>query len=120
MNDSAQTDPMLPVVPSNDDRNLAMLSHLLGIFTGFVGALIVWLIKKDESGFVGENAREALNFQITMVIAYFAAGVLSWILIGLVFFPLLFIANIIFCIMGAVAASKGAIYRYPLAIRLLN
>ena len=120
MTDPIQTDSTLPVAASNDDRNLAMLSHLLGIFTGFVGALIVWLIKRDESGFVGEHAKEALNFQITMVIGYFAAGVLSWILIGIIFFPLLFIANIIFCILGAVAASKGAIYKYPLAIRLLN
>ena len=120
MTDSAQTDPALPVVPSNDDRNLAMLSHLLGVFTGFIGALILWLVKKDESGFVGENAKEALNFQITMIIGYFAACILKWVLIGWFLLPLLFIANIVFCILGAVAASKGALYKYPLAIRLLN
>ena len=49
--------------PSKDDCNLAMLAHLLGIFTGFIGALIIWIIKKDSPGFAHSQAKEALNFQ---------------------------------------------------------
>ncbi len=55
---------------STDDRNLAMLSHLLGIVSGFVGALIIWSLKKDQSAFVDEQGKEALNFQITVMIAF--------------------------------------------------
>lgn len=108
------------VSPSTDDRNIAMLAHLLGIFTGFIGALILWIIKKDEAPFIGQEAKEALNFQITMVIGYFAAGVLMVVAIGFLLMPVLFIANIVFCIMGALSASKGDGYRYPFAVRLVQ
>ncbi|MES2932576.1 MAG: DUF4870 domain-containing protein [Pseudomonadota bacterium] len=106
--------------PSNDERNMSMLAHLLGIFTGFVGALVIWLIKKDESVFVAEEAKEALNFQITMMIGYLIASALFIILIGVVLLPILWIVNLVFCILGAVAASKGSSYKYPFAIRLVK
>jgi len=106
--------------PSTDDRNLAMLAHLLGIVTGFVGALIIWLIKKDQSAFVDEQGKEALNFQITMLIAFVGAWILMFVLIGALLMPLLLLANLVFCILAAVAVSKGESYRYPVAIRLLK
>jgi len=111
-----------PVVqtPSTDDRNLAMLAHLLGIVSGFVGALIIWLIKKDQSAYVDEQGKEALNFQITMLIAFVGAWILVFVLIGALLFPLLLVVNLVFCILAAVAASKGEHYRYPIAIRLLK
>ena len=106
--------------PTKDECNMAMLAHLLGIFTGFLGALVLWLMKKDSSEFVGEQAREALNFQITMAIGLIACWMLVFLLIGIVLIPLLLIVNFIFCILGAVSASKGQAYRYPFAIRLLK
>lgn len=111
-----------PVVqtPGNDDRNLAMLAHLLGIVTGFIGALIIWLIKKDQSPFIDEQGKEALNFQITVMIGYAIAMALTMILIGALLFPVLLIANLVFCILAAVAVSKGEHYKYPIAIRLLK
>ena len=114
MNDPVAT------TPSIDDRNLAMLAHLLGIVSGFVGALIIWLIKKDQSAYVDEQGKEALNFQITMLIAFVGAWILMFILIGMLLIPLLLIANLVLCIIAAVAASKGEHYKYPLAIRLLK
>lgn len=106
--------------PSKDDCNIAMLAHLLGIFTGFIGALIIWLMKKDSSAFVAEQAKEALNFQITMAIGWVAAMILSAVLIGALLFPVLLVANLVLCILGAIAASKSTSYRYPFAIRLLQ
>ena len=125
MNDSAPSSSTpsgstLPAVPSKDDCNLGMLAHLLGIFTGFIGALILWIIKKDQSAFVGENAKEALNFQITLAIGWIIAMMLTVILIGALLFPVLIVVNLIFCIMGAIAASKGELYKYPFAIRLVK
>ncbi len=106
--------------PSTDDRNLAMLAHLLGIVSGFVGALIIWLIKKDQSAFIDEQGKEALNFQITVMIGFAIAMVLTMVLIGALLFPVLLIGNLVFCILAAVAVSKGEHYKYPLAIRLLK
>jgi uncharacterized Tic20 family protein len=120
MNDSAPSNSTLPAVPSKDDCNLGMLSHLLGIFTGFIGALILWVIKKDQSAFIGENAKEALNFQITLAIGWVIAMMLTAILIGVLLYPVLFIVNLVFCIIGAIAASKGELYKYPFAIRLVK
>ncbi len=105
---------------SNDDRNLAMLAHLLGIVSGFIGALIIWLIKKDQSAFIDEQGKEALNFQITILIGFVIAGVLTVILIGALLMPVLLVANLVFCIIAAVAVSKGEHYKYPIAIRLLK
>lgn len=77
-------------------------------------------MKKDESPYISEQAREALNFQITLLIAYLIAGVLVFILIGFLLIFLVWLANIIFSILAAVAASKGENYRYPLSLRLIN
>jgi Domain of unknown function (DUF4870) len=56
----------LPTEIKSEDKTMAMLCHLLGIVTWFLGALIIWLIKKDQSKFVDDQGKEALNFQITL------------------------------------------------------
>lgn len=113
-------DEIIAGAPNQDERNFAMFAHLLGVVTSFVGALVIWLIKKDESAFVGQEAKEALNFQITLLIGHVIAGALMFIAIGFLLFPLLWVVNIVFSIMGAMAASKGQGYRYPFALRLVN
>jgi len=92
--------------PSTDERNLAMLAHLLGIVSGFVGALIIWLIKKDQSAFVDEQGKEALNFQITVMIAFVGSWILMFVLIGMLLMPLVLLGNLVFCILAAVAVSN--------------
>lgn len=108
------------IVPSNDDKNIATVTHLGGTVFSFLPSLIVWILKKDDSAYLADQAKEALNFQITVLLAYIAAGVLSWILIGLLFFPIIWIVSIVFCIIAAIATSKGETYRYPLCLRLIN
>lgn len=105
---------------SANDKNIAVLTHLGGIFFGFIPALIVWLLKKDDSFFVGEQAREALNFQVTVLIGYMAAGVLAFVLVGFVLLPVIYVGNLVLCIVAAVKVSKGEEYRYPIALRLIN
>ena len=114
------TDALIPTPPSKDDCNLAMLAHLLGIFTSFVGALIIWLVKKDDSAFVAQEGAEALNFQITVALGWVVAMMLSMILIGFLLYPVLLIGNLIFCILAASSASKGQGYRYPFTLRLVR
>lgn len=107
-------------MPTKDECNMGMLAHLLGIFSGFIGPLIIWLIKKDESVFVDDQGKEALNFQLTVLIAYFISIVLMFFCIGYFTFLAAWIVSIIFSVMGTMAASKGERYRYPVSIRMIR
>ncbi len=108
--------------PSSEDRNIAVLTHLGGIFFGFIPSLIVWLIKKDSSNaaWLSAQAREALNFQITMFLGYVIAWALTFLLIGFFFFAIAAIINFVFCVLAAVKVSQGSDYRYPFALHLIN
>ena len=110
----------LITTPSNDDKNIATLTHLAGMLFSVIPALVVWLLKKDDSAYVSAQAKEALNFQITVAIAYFVAWMLAWVLLGFLFLPMIWIANIVLSIIAAIATSKGEPYRYPLTLRLIN
>ena len=105
---------------NKDARTFGMLCHLLGIFTGFLGPLIIWLIKKDQDKFVDDQGKEALNFQITFIIAWIVGVFSLFICIGFLLLPAIAICNLIFCIMGAVKANKGELYRYPVNLRLIK
>ena len=107
---------------SADDRNIALITHLSGIILGFIVPLIVWLIHKDRTDkpYLIDQSKEALNFQITILIGYVICWVLTFIIIGALLGFLLWIVNIVFCILAAVAVSKGENYRYPFALRLIN
>ncbi len=105
---------------NKDATNMAMLCHLLGLFTHFVGPLIIWLMQKDTMPFVDDQGKQALNFQITLAIAYLASFVLMFACIGYLLLPAVFIAGCVFSIMAAMSASKGIAYRYPVAIPFLR
>ena len=106
--------------PSNDDKNIATVTHLGGTVFSFIPALIVWILKKDDSAYISDQAKEALNFQITHLLAQFIAGILVFILIGFLLMFIVWVVNIIFCIIAAIASSKGETYRYPICLRLIN
>jgi uncharacterized protein len=109
------------IVPSNDDKNIATMTHLAGTVFSLVPALIVWILKKSDSAFIADQSKEALNFQITIAIAMFVCGsILSWVLIGIMLIPIIWLANIVFCIIAAISTSKGETYRYPFCLRLIN
>jgi uncharacterized Tic20 family protein len=111
---------------SNDDKNWAVIAHLSSVagliipFGNVVGPLVVMLTKGKDSDIVGDQAREALNFQISMTIAFLVSMVLMFVLIGFLLMPLIGIADLVFVIIAAVSASKGERYRYPLTLRLIN
>lgn len=105
---------------SSDERTMGMLCHLLGIFTNFVGPLIIWLIKKDSSPYVDEQGKNALNFQLSFLIYYTVSGIFCIVLIGFVALWILEILALIFGIIGTVKASNGEFYKYPMAIELIK
>ena len=115
-----------------NDILVAMLAHLTGFmiaFLGWIPPLAIYFAKRNTSPFVRHHAAEAANFQITMLIPYVFAGVLyvglgiffgnlAWI--GSLFIALVWILSIVFGVLGASGANKGAWYRYPFSIRLLK
>ena len=102
------------------DKTFAILVHLAGLFTSWVGPLIIYLIKKDSDPFTAANAREALNFQLTIMFAYIISAILIVVLVGIVLIWAVVLINLIFSIRAAVKASNGDNYRYPLTIRLIK
>ena len=113
--------------PSAEERQWGLFGHLsslAGLFTGgignIVGPLIIWLIKKDTLPFAADQAKEALNFQITITIAMLICIVLTIVIIGGILAPIVGILNLVFCIIAAVKANNGEAYRYPFALRLVK
>ncbi|MGC4031320.1 MAG: DUF4870 domain-containing protein [Tepidisphaeraceae bacterium] len=107
-----------PATP--DEKNMAMLIYLLGIFTGFVGPLILWLMKKEQSAFINDQGKEVLNFQITTFIAWFVCILLMFIVIGVFLMPVVAIGYLVLMIIGLLKAKDGVAYRFPFALRLLK
>lgn len=105
---------------TSDDKNMAMLIYILAIFTGFIGPLIIWLIKKDQSPFINDQGKEVLNWSITVVLAYIVCIILMFVIIGIFLMPILLLAHLILTIMGALKVKDGIAYRYPWALRLLK
>ena len=112
---------------TREERNWAMLSHLLALVGYFIiplgnvaAPLIIYLMKKDESPFVADQARESLNFQISVCIYALISGVLVLILIGLLLLVVVGVAGAILTIIASVKAANGEAYRYPLALRLIS
>ncbi|MCK4340889.1 MAG: DUF4870 domain-containing protein [Phycisphaerae bacterium] len=108
-----------PPPPNKEQRAWGMACHLLAL-VGFLGPLIMWLIKKDEHPFVDDQGKEALNFQISVLIYAVGCGFLVIVLIGLLLLPALGIFNLVMIIIATVRANDGEYYRYPLCIRFIK
>jgi uncharacterized protein len=111
--------PPAPLSDS-DQRLWATLAHIGPIIIGFVAPLVIWLIYKDRGRYVADQAKEALNFQITVTIAATISSILIFAIIGLVLLPIVLIAALVLMIMAAIAANKGQAYRYPVTLRLVR
>lgn len=107
-------------------KQWTLLAHLSG-FAGFIfpfgnviGPLLVWLLKKEQSSLLEEHAREALNFQISIAIYAIIAGILFFVLIGMILLPVLIIIQIVLMIKAALAADRGEFYKYPFTIQFIK
>lgn len=108
------------VVDERDAQSHATLVHLSGMLFFFVIPLIVYLMQQDKSSALAHAAREALNFQITLSIAWFFSIAAAAVLIGFLFMPIIALVGIVFSVLAAVATSRGERYRYPLSLRLVS
>ena len=123
---------------SAEERQWAMFAHLSAIAGGiitagwagsigcFLGPLVIWLMKKETMPFVDDQAKEALNFNISVAIIFFVLFVMTLVTLGigaLLTVPLMVIIGIawlVFTIIAAIKANQGERYRYPLTLRLIK
>jgi len=105
---------------SSDSTTMSAIAHVSGIVVGFVGPLIVWAVKGNTDPFARANSVEALNFQFTVAIAAVVSFLLTFVVIGVFMLIALGICNIVFPILGTMAATRGQVYRYPVAIRFMK
>ncbi len=103
-----------------DQRLWATLTHIGGILFNWLAPLIAYLVLKDRGAFVRAHTATALNFQLTLLIAYIVGIVLSLLLIGYLVIFAAWVLSIIFGIMAAIAANKGEFYTYPLSIKFVS
>jgi len=121
------SDEQLPVpTPSQEVRQWAMFCHLsafLGYwfpFGSLIGPLILWQMKREQDPFIDAQGKEALNFQITVGIAWAVCFLLGFIVIGFVLMTVLVIGAVVMTIIGGIKANKGVAYRYPWTLRLIK
>lgn len=105
---------------SDDDKNMALILYLLSLVSGFIGPLIIWLLKKDESEFIDYHGKECLNLQITVTTLGAISLVLTVVLIGFLTGAVVGIYALVITIIAAMNAYKGEYYRIPLIVRFLK
>lgn len=112
--------------PTQDEQTWGLIAHLSALagfvipFGNILGPLIVWLTKRDESAFVGDQAKEALNFQLTATVALVISFFLIFVAIGILLMPIIGIGVLVLTIVAGVKANEGRRYRYPLTIRFVK
>jgi hypothetical protein len=109
-----------PQLSPGDEKMWSILTHVGGIFFYWVVPLVAFLVLKDRGPFVRWHTRQALNFHITLVIAYIAGFVLSLVFVGYLILLAAVVMQIIFGIVAAVAANRGEFYRIPIAIEFVK
>ena len=123
------TDEPALTTPTSEERTMAVLSHILCVIGGFLAPLIIYLIKKDESAYIKSHAKESLNFQLTVLLAWIALWIVTMILTFIFFFfsflgfplmVLLMIANLVLVIIATIRASENKIYKYPFSIKFVK
>jgi hypothetical protein len=113
-------------LPTPDERTWGMVAHLAALagfvlpFGNILGPLVVWLVKRDHSVFIAAEAKEALNFNISIAIGGVVCFMLFLLSIGVLFAALLVLFWLVMIIIAALKANEGIAYRYPFTLRLVK
>ncbi len=124
----AQQSVALNTLVSSEEKTWGLCAHLSPLLTfvipipfmNVIAPLVLWQAKKDTLPFVAQEAKEALNFQITVSIAAVVLIPFCFILIGIPFLLLLVISAVVFCVIAALKANDGVAYRYPVCFRFVK
>ena len=127
--DEQGADGQEPIPPNTEEMNFAMLAHIAGCagllgfgYIGFIGPLVIWWLKKDTSSYVELQAKEAFNFQITILLIAILCGAMTLLSCGTLF-PIIFLPmllQLIFGVLSVLEVRQGRDYRYPLNLRLMQ
>ena len=108
-----------PMSPA-DEKMWAILTHVGGLVLSFWVPLITYLVFKDRGPFIRWHTRQALNFHITLAIAYAVGFVLAFVIVGFFVLLAVVVLAIIYSILAAMAANRGEFYKIPLAIEFIK
>jgi uncharacterized Tic20 family protein len=118
-----QIDPSV----SADERTWAMVAHFSALALFIVppigcvlGPLVVWLVKREQSAYVAEAAKEALNFNIIVLLGYLACTLLVFVFIGILLGVVLFGFWLVMTVLAGIKASEGVHYHYPISLRIIK
>jgi uncharacterized Tic20 family protein len=127
MNESKPAAPGAPgAPPTPDERTWGMIAHLsafVGLLVPFgniIAPLVIWLARRDGSEFVEIEAKEALNFNISVALAAVVCALLTLAAVGILLGLALFVTWLAMTIIAAIKASEGIGYRYPISLRLVK
>ncbi|QLK86664.1 DUF4870 domain-containing protein [Staphylococcus sp. 17KM0847] len=109
-----------PIQPTSDERLMAVLIYVLHFFTTFIGPVIIWLVKHDESEFVDKTGKNYFNFIFSYLIWSTISFILIFLLVGIVLFPIVLLLSFIFNIVAIIKAYHGEDYLPPLSIRFFK
>lgn len=100
---------------------IAHLSALIPLpLFDLLGPFIVLITKGDQSFFIRRQAISALNFRLTVLIAYILCIPLFLVLIGFALWWIVALSSMVLCFIAAIKASEGKTYRFPFALRFLQ
>lgn len=127
VNRSSFTPPLAAFRPETEEpeRTYSMLLHLSQFLGWLIGplsiavTLVMWLAKKDQSQYIDDHGREAMNFTISIWIYTIIGIILAFFVVGICMIAALSVFEIVVVIMAAVRASSGGYYRYPMTIRFI-
>ena len=128
MSDSHEPPMNEPLASTTADEQLwAMVAHLSYLLTyvmglSFLAPLIIWLLQKEKSPFVVDQAKEALNFQLATLLVNAVLGVATFFTCGvsLILVPVVLVGATVYSIIAGIAANRGEAYRYPYTIRFIS
>ena len=114
-----ETAPQM-VVPTEDERLMALLIYVTSFFTSILGPLLIWLIKRETSRYIDTTGKNYFNFMISYSIWTVIATLLLFVLIGFVILPIIVLLSFIFHIVAIIKAYNGEDYLPPLSIRFFK
>jgi len=117
MADLLGIDSLPEIVPTSDEKNLALLSHILTFIAPILGPLVIYVIKKNESPFVAAHAKASFNFQITLVLVCIGLFIT---IIGILLLWVVGIYSTVLVIVAAIRANEGRLYKYPFSINFIS
>jgi len=111
--------PSAPKLTAAEDKNYAGLAQILGIL-GILPSLIIWIVFKDRGPKTNKLGKEALNFQITMLLAEVVGYILTFIFVGGILVFAAWALRLVFSILAFTKVQAGEDYKYPITIRLIK